>query len=364
LGGGEQLNRVVALDIVKAVAICLLVLGHVIEGLTHMGAIDAHSPLIDLQAWLRTFRMPAFFFAAGAVTGLRALRPAGPFLHHRFATLVYPHLLWGAIYLVIAIVFARYYNSPIQDPGNIGRHLMDIAIGQKSWFLMSLFMVSVAAYFLFRIDARLALVLALLLCVLPIDSRFTSLSRSFDFAFFFVLGYMGIGALLRLTAALPLKAVLALGIAALPLSFGLQKIMPALSHPMWGGASLLILGLMGAFGLWCLAVGIAASDYPRRKLAALGAASLAIFVLHPMVIGAARLVLVPLMRDLPSVIPTLLIATIAVALPALAYYFIKRLGLVTPIFILPLARAEASDVAHGEPSVQTSRGSRSMMRRR
>ena len=50
------------------------------------------------------------------------------------------------------------YNSPIQEPGNIGRHLIDMAIGQKSWFLMSLFLVSVGAYFLFRIDARLALV--------------------------------------------------------------------------------------------------------------------------------------------------------------------------------------------------------------
>jgi fucose 4-O-acetylase-like acetyltransferase len=335
------LDRVVALDIVKAVAICLLVLGHVIEGLGHMGAIDAQSFLIDLQAWLRTFRMPAFF-AAGAVMGLRALRPAGQFLHHRFATLVYPHLLWGAIYLVIAIVFARYYNSPIQEPGNIGRHLLDIAIGQRSWFLPSLFLVSVAAYFLIRIDARLALVLALLLCVLPVDSRFTLLTRSFDFAFFFVLGYMGIAMVQRLTAMLPLRAVIALGLAALPLSFGLQRVMPALSDPVWGGSSLLILGLLGAFGLWCLAVGIAASDHPRRLLAALGTASLAVFLLHPMVIGATRLVLLPLMRDLPPVVPTALIASIAVILPALAYYFIRRLGLVTPVFILPLPRKSAA----------------------
>jgi fucose 4-O-acetylase-like acetyltransferase len=358
------LNRVIALDIVKAVAICLLVLGHVIEGLSHMGVIDAQSALIDLQAWLRTFRMPSFFFAAGAVLGLQALRPAGQFLHHRFATLLYPHLLWGAVYLAIAIVFARYHNSPIQDPDNIGRHLVDMAIGQKSWFLMSLFLVSVGAYFLFRIDARLALVLTLLLCILPIDSRFNSLSRSFDFAVFFVLGYMGIGMLLRWTAALPLKAVIALGIFALTLSFGLQRIMPAQSDPIWGGASLLILGLTGACGLWCLAVGIAASHYPRRMLAALGTASLAIFVLHSMVIGAARLVVVPLMRDLPPILPTLLIASVAVTLPALAYYFIKRLGLVTPLFILPLPRAAALGVARSEVGVQTSRGSNPMIRRR
>jgi fucose 4-O-acetylase-like acetyltransferase len=330
------LDRVVALDIVKAVAICLLVLGHVIEGLVHMGVIDTQSFLPDLQTWLRSFRMPAFFFAAGAVLGLRRLQPASHFIRHRFATLAYPHLLWGAIYLVIAIVFARYYNSPIQNPGNIGGHLVDIVIGQKSWFLVSLFLVSLVAYFLLRLDTRLALAVALLLCVLPIDSRFLSLSRSFDFAFFFVLGYAGISIVMRLTAALPLGAIALIGLAALLLSFGLQPQLPEFFHPAWGGASLLILGLVGSLGLWCLSVVIAASKLPSRTLAALGTASLAIFVLHPMVIGAARLTLVPLLRDMPPVVPTLLIAGVGVILPTIAFYTLKRFGFVTPVFILPL----------------------------
>ncbi|MGE0153702.1 MAG: acyltransferase family protein [Reyranellaceae bacterium] len=332
------MDRVVALDIVKAIAICLLVLGHVIEGLGHRGLIDSTSFLPAFQDWLRGFRMPSFFFAAGAVIGLRPLPPAGYFLRHRLATLAWPHLLWGTIALAVAIVFARYYNSPIQDPGNLGRHLVDMATGQRSWFLAALFVVSLGGYALFRIDARLALAVGLLLCLLPIDSPWRVVSRSADYAVFFALGYGGIELLLRITAAVPFRLLWLLAPAVFALSVVLHLILPPFSHPYWGGVSLLAQGLAGAAGVWCLSTLIAAGSGLRRVLATLGTASLAIFVMHPMAIGAAREILLPLLRHAPPIVPTLAIAVAGIALPAFAYYLLKRTGLVAPVLILPPPR--------------------------
>jgi fucose 4-O-acetylase-like acetyltransferase len=335
------LNRVVALDIVKAIAICLLVLGHVIEGLSHMGVIGKADFLLQLQDWLRSVRMPSFFFAAGAVMALRPLPSAKYFLRHRFATLAYPHLVWGTVGLIIAILFARYHNSPIEDPGNIVRHLVELVTGQRSWFLAALFLVSVVAYYLFRIDARLALAIALLLCLLPIDSSWRVVLRSFDYGIFFVLGYLVIAAMLRVTMKLSPWHAAALSLAILTLSVAMYLVLPPISHPLWGGISLFLLGLIGTAGIWLVSVATAATGWPSRILAGLGTASLAIFVLHPMAIGATRLILLPLLRDTPSIVPTLIITILGVLLPAAAYYSVKAMGLVTPIFILPLPQTEA-----------------------
>lgn len=320
----------------------MLVVGHVIEGLTHMGLIHPHSFLAGMQNWFFTYRMPCFFLASGAVLSLHPLPSFGNFLRQRLLTVAYPHFLWGAFYLVVAIVFVRYYNTPIQNPENIGRHLVEIAAGQKSWFLVSLFAISLAAYVLIRSDVRLAVAAALLLCLLPINSHWTVITRSADYAIFFVIGYLGFDLLHRFSQAMPSYAHVTIGVLALALSLAMQALITAPASPYVAGLWSSIVSLVGVCGAWFLSMVIAKTTYLKRGLAALGLASLAIFLMHPMAIGASRVVLLPLLRDAPAIVPTALIALIGLALPTIAFYLLRSWGLMSPVFILRLAPTPAS----------------------
>lgn len=319
----------------------MLVVGHVIEGLTHMGLIQPNSLLAGMQNWFFTYRMPCFFLASGAVLSLQPLPSFGDFLRQRLQTVAYPHFLWGAFYLVVAIVFVRYYNTPIQNPQNIGQHLLEIAAGQKSWFLVSLFGISLAAYVLIRYDVRLAVATALLLCLLPINSHWIVITRSADYAIFFVLGYLGFDLLNRFSQAIPSYAHLAIGVTVLALSLVMQSLITAPTSPYVAGLWSSTVSLVGVCGAWFLSMAIAKTTYLRRGLAALGLASLAIFLMHPMAIGASRVLLLPLLRDAPVIVPTTLIAVFALGLPTITFFLLKSWGMMSPVFIFRPASGPA-----------------------
>lgn len=315
-------DRIVALDILKAVAICLMVMGHVVQGLEASQIAPREGWMHEFNAIVYRFHMHAFFFASGAVMALRPLPPFRSLLTRRLGALYYPHVLWGAIYYAIAVLFVRFYNSPIDDPGNVPRHVFEILIGQKSWFLPTLLAVTLLAWPLLRRARPLALLIALALALWPLQSGLQVADYFVRFAIFFVAGYLAIGIVLRITDRLPAIVLGATGAALL----GVLVLTGAA-----GGSGIairlhdLVFGMVGVIALWALCSALGRAGTIANTLAWLGNASLAIFLLHPLATGATRALL---LRALPQAEPWLYLLVISlagIALPALAYALAPRL---------------------------------------
>jgi fucose 4-O-acetylase-like acetyltransferase len=326
-------GRVRALDILKAIAISLMVIGHVIQGLTAAQVMSAEDPVTAFNHFVYRFHMHAFFFASGAVMALHQPPEFRALVGRRAATLYYPHVLWGAFYYVVAVVFVGYYNTPIQDPGDISRHAIEILAGQKSWFLPTLFAVTVLIWPLLRRLPAATLLVALGLALWPLQADSQVVFHFPRFAVFFVAGYLAIDGLLRLTERLcPIHLCmiggLLVGVLLLPQPFTPQGIAARLQD--------MAFGLVGVLALWAFSATLAHGPKLAAGLGWLGGASLAMFLLHPLASGAVRAIL---LAAWPQASPLLLVALISAAgigLPALAFAVANRLKL-RWLFVWPFA---------------------------
>jgi fucose 4-O-acetylase-like acetyltransferase len=316
-------GRVVVLDVMKGLAICLVVLGHVTQGLQHMNIVTPDSVLAAIDDFVYRFHMHAFFFAAGAVLALH--RPTGfaALVGQRLRTLYYPHVLWGAVFYFIAVVFVRYFNSPIEDPGNVGRHVMEILTGQQSWFLVTLLVATVLVYPIMQWNVALAVLFTVVLALIALQTDVQVLGYLFRLSVFLVIGYASVARIVALGERLH-PSIAALGAAAL---FAILALCP--EHPAIAAWLLplyrFVLGLIGTAGLCALSFAVASLAWPRSFFAAAGFASLAIFLLHSIVTGAARVVLLRIAPSLSAGIATALLTLAGILAPLLAYYLVKRL---------------------------------------
>lgn len=318
----RPLERVVVLDIVKGIAICLMVLGHVTQGLAHMDIVASGSWLAALDNFVYRFHMNAFFFAAGAVLALRPPTSFPAMAKQRLRTLYYPHVVWGVVAYIVAVLFVRYFNSPIEEPGNVGRHVFEIATGQKSWFLVTLLLASVLIYPVMRWNALLAVAGALTLILIPTD--ITLLGYLFRLTVFLVLGFVTIRPVLAIGNALPPVVCLAIALAL----FAVVAILP--DSP--GSTEYLLppyrflLGVLGTVALCALSFAVVKLRGISTFFIAAGLASLAIFLLHSFATGAARTILLRIAPSLPAELATAALTAISIAMPMAVYFAVQRLG--------------------------------------
>jgi len=253
----------------------------------------------------------------------------------RTAALYYPHVVWGLVYYFIAVVFARYYNSPIVDPGNVGLHMLEILTGEKSWFLPTLLVTTLVLWPLLRIAPYGTAFGTLGLALLGwfVATGWQVPSYLMRLAVFFAVGYViaswlvergeisrtvaGAGALALLALLLPMASLTFEG-----LSGWFLKVMAS---------------AIGVTGMWLAAVALRRVTW----IAWLGKASLAIFVLHPMATGFARAALLKVVPDWPAGAYAVLVTLAGICLPALAYWLALKLQL-NWLFIMPIKPAHLS----------------------
>lgn len=121
----EETNRLVFVDIMKALCIMLVILGH---------ADFANAPI---KSWIYSFHMPVFFLITGMTFNMNCSRTQEAtyaFVYKKFKSLMIPFILWGVIYSALSI-------------GNIvriayGSHWSLIQAGSLSslWFLPVMFL--------------------------------------------------------------------------------------------------------------------------------------------------------------------------------------------------------------------------------
>jgi len=124
-------------DIVKGIAIILVVYGHTAQGLTHRGWWMGSGASFS-HAFVYSFHMPAFFFVAGLfVTGSIAKRGSRRFTIDKLKTILYPYVLLAIISVTLEPLIGRFKFETKPFRWNV--FLVNLADGQASWFLFVLF---------------------------------------------------------------------------------------------------------------------------------------------------------------------------------------------------------------------------------
>jgi fucose 4-O-acetylase-like acetyltransferase len=309
-------NRLSSVDALKGIAITLVVLGHVLQGVVRRGWWTAPSA-IYLDHFLYSFHVQAFFFASGLfVSQSIARRGSVAFITSKLRTILYPYLLLNLVAIALSPFIARFQQRPPISPRD---GLIAITNGDLSWFLYTLFFILMLALALEKIPIALRLVFALLLSTFAPNTGHGAIDAICLDYIFLVAGQM-VGTNIAKLGKIPLwSSVLGTLLifslqAAIILFYGISDLPKLLFVP---------LGLLGTLGL-LLAVRSVSGLQIERVAAWTGVASLGIFLLHPYFQGLAR---EAVSRGLHTHNPApqlILVTLVATLLPAYIYHQRKR----------------------------------------
>jgi fucose 4-O-acetylase-like acetyltransferase len=303
-------------DIVKGIAIILVVYGHTAQGMTHRGWWVGPGASFS-HTFVYSFHMPAFFFVAGLfVTGSIAKRGSRRFTIDKLKTILYPYVLLAIISVALEPLIGRFKFETKPFRWNV--FLANLADGQASWFLFVLFFCLMLALVTVRVPPWLRfLVAALVGMTIPLAvPGFSEVLHEFCFlAAGMWLGHRIYGLeMIRLsTAAVGFLVLAALQVVAVYI-FGVSVL---------GRWVYIEAGLTGVAGLFLLAK-LLDKHWIGDGLAWLGRGSLAVFLLSAFAQGATREVLLRTFHTREFWLQLLLPTLFATLLPAIVWYRQER----------------------------------------
>lgn len=139
-------------DYAKAIGIVLVVYGHVARGL-----FNAHVPMDEptyqaVDTALYSFHMPLFFFLSGLFffDSLRK-RGAPGLVWNKVDTLVYPYLVWSILQGTVEVVLGRWTNGQVSF-----QEVFSLLWAPRAhfWFLYALFLICVLGALVYSVVAR------------------------------------------------------------------------------------------------------------------------------------------------------------------------------------------------------------------
>jgi len=299
-------------DIVKGIAIILVVFAHTAQGMVHRGWWDSPGASFS-RTFIYSFHMPAFFFVAGLfVTGSIAKRGDKHFTIDKLKTILYPYVLFAVISAAIEPLIGRFKSGT--SPFHWKIFLLNLADGEASWFLFVLFFCLMLALVAVRVPMWLRLLGAALVgMTLPLGPPLISeVPREFCFL---AAGMWVSTRIHRLERA---------GAAGAALGFILLTVFQVMVISIYGASVLgrwtyIVPGLTGTAGLFLLAKLLDELRF-GDGLAWVGRASLAVFLLHAFAQGATREVLLSVFHTQEFWLQLLLPTLFATLLPAIIWY--------------------------------------------
>lgn len=268
-----------------------------------------------------SFHMPLFFFLAGLFARRSAAKKLASALREKTVTIVYPYFLWSIVSVLLAVLAASAVNAAADPRVILGLWYEPV---YQYWFLYALLICHVITI-LTRADWRITALLCAVSAVgvgTDIESAGMA-SLAFRYYVYFALGLL-IAPWLIVPGASP--AVLALVALVAALLFSASFIADsAVPHR----ALVIIRGATGSAATIAIAMLVA-----RRShwLAALGIASMAIYVLHTIFTAGTRIAFRAL--EVPNDLVTLVVSTaIGLFIPyviwrcACRYRLVPMLGL-------------------------------------
>ncbi len=308
-------------DVAKGLGIVLVVAGHAIDGLLGAGLADRQGAWGQAFWLIYSFHMPLFFVLAGLFVQPRVSRDRRAFAQDIALRIVWPYLLWSVLQLAVIDAMGGWVNRPAELDGWRVLALLWEPTSQF-WFLQALLLLHVtSALLLPAIGAqRLLLLFVVLRLVGEIVELPVMLALPCRFGLFYALGVLWGPALVRRLAMTPSSSSsLALGAA---LALGWLAAAGAAYAVGAGYWSLLALPAALAGGAALVVLAAAARGPLAATLAALGQASMAIFVLHVLFVAGARIAL----HRLAGIDAAWLLAALAIAAGIAGPLLLRRLA--------------------------------------
>jgi fucose 4-O-acetylase-like acetyltransferase len=303
-----------AVDIVKGIAIILVVYGHTAQGMQHRNWWSGPKAVFS-DEFIYSFHMPAFFFVAGLFAmGSIAKRGSWRFTLEKIKTILYPYLLFAILDPPIEPLIGRFKTS--SQPFHWDSFLTSVTSGEASWFLFTLFICLMLALLTKAVPPWLRFSVAALLGLLPLSGP-PFLGRIVHEFCFLALGMWVGNGIYRLRQISSTTAAV---------GFLLLTVFQATMIYRFGAASLwtyIELGVTGTAALFLLSALI--EDFaPGKILAWVGRASLAVFLISPYVQGATREILLLIFRVPEFWLQLLLPTFFATLIPAILWHQKER----------------------------------------
>jgi fucose 4-O-acetylase-like acetyltransferase len=283
---GTQL-RLTWIDTAKGIAIICVVYGHCLRGLTKSGFISAADQIQIMDYVIYVFHMPLFFVASGLFFASSLNRGKGSFWRGRLQTILYPYLFWSMTQGAVQVLVS---GTGATNQGMDFERLRSILWEPISpfWFLYALFFAHIVAAALIRVRSSLIVILALAAFLLS-----TQIAPGVIQDVSYGLLYLALGMLIREYGLLPMLPASALQTSCLVVTFvGLSLVAYSLNVP----ERLAVFGsIVGVVAIGAVGALLDRSNFARPFAAFLrlcGQHSMGIFVLHILVLGLTRTVMV------------------------------------------------------------------------
>ncbi|MBO9712564.1 acyltransferase [Sphingomonas sp.] len=311
--GATRPARIGWLDAARGMGIILVVYGHALRGWVSAGIVKA-TPIEQLQDRLiYSFHMPLFFLLSGLVVGRSLARGKGEFLRTRWLTIVWPYLLWSVLQGSISMAAGDAANHPV-TPGTLVAILWDPFA--QFWFLYALLLCQLTLLLPGR--WTLPVLVGAGVVLESVTNVGGILAASLKHLPYFALGYWVTAGRLDAQLSAPAKAAIVAAVA-----WAMFAIFTLIDNPAAPPVLALQLaqGFAGSIGV----IAVARLVMALPGLQALGAASMAIFLMHVMAAAVFRIVAKKL--HVHGELSLLLGVVVGIAAPYIFLRITQRLGI-------------------------------------
>lgn len=182
----QLVGRQATFDIMKGIAILLVVIGHSIPDQASPQGISSPSLQI-LHSIIYSFHMPVFFWVSGYFSKYLGETPSKA-IWQRFKRLLVPYIAVGIAYFPFKVLLSQYASKPISFSAIYGLPIGNNPNGEL-WFLYALFFISVLIGLLVKRVTVIALLVSLVIYI--VSNVFTGhgiLNSILSFQFYFMIG--------------------------------------------------------------------------------------------------------------------------------------------------------------------------------
>lgn len=327
--------RTLWVDYVKAIGIILVVYGHVAGGVFASGMIEDVKLFWLVDSIVYSFHMPLFFCLSGLFFRQSLdRRGAKNVLFNKLDTIIYPYIVWSLLQ-----GFTEVYLSSYTNGNTTSSEVLSLLWHPRAqfWFLYALLVVFVFAVLVFsKISSKYTLVIFLGAAALYVfqgylskDYHLTYLSGNFVF---FVFGML-MNKLLSRGLLLPRTFLL--------LSFVSFVFAQYVFHFSCGftyhnkGLFSLCVALLSIMFIIVLSMILAQRSF--KWLMKIGESSMEIYLMHMLVIGGCRLVLVKVFNIRSVSLHVFIGCAMCVLLPVVTTVLVRRYK-VPFVFSMPMSK--------------------------
>ena len=284
-------GRLAWIDYAKAIGIVLVVFGHVNRSIGATPGLAWNEALQLADAFVYSFHMPLFFILAGYASTLSRARDTRSFMRGTWWGVFVPYLIWSSVWIGAKTALPGLANTPLAWTDLLSILWLPV---EHMWFLYHLLIARAVWYAASSFeDRRVDMILLILIAASAMVLTGQGPSGEHFAAILVHAAYYGVGAVIApglIAAVGKPRAVIAGGLALLWLT--LVLVFPG-STP---GEPHTILGaLLGAALVMMLAQTMPdVRSCLLRTVAAIGEASLVIYLLHLFFAAGVRVVLAKL----------------------------------------------------------------------